>query len=77
MEMKQSGGPQNNRISQNECGAHQKSAQPCNHPIRSPEIGSTLTTAIENQQLMSNECGFGNNRTQPPGIASRITVTIT
>ena len=48
MEMEQSGGPQNNRRSQNACGAHQKSAQPGNHPIRNPEIGSTLPAAIEN-----------------------------
>ena len=45
--------------------AHQKSAQPCNHPIRNPEIRSTLPAAIENQQLMSNQRGFGNNATQP------------
>src|SRR5215472_3207733 len=43
MKMEQSGGLQYNRRSQNACGAHQKSAQPCNHPIRNPEIGSTLT----------------------------------
>jgi hypothetical protein len=65
METEQSGGSQNNRTSQNACGAHQKSAQPCNHPIRNPEIGSTLPAAIENQELMSNERGFGNNGTQP------------
>ena len=65
MEMEQSGGLQNNRGPQNTCGTHQKSAQSCNHPIRNPKIGSTLSAAIENQQLMSNERGFGNNGTQP------------
>src|SRR5262249_58971255 len=36
--------------------------------IRGPKVGSTLPTTIQNQDLVSQQHGFGNNGTEPTGL---------
>jgi len=45
-------------------------------PIRGTKVGRALTPAIEDQQLMPDQHGFGENGTESPGFASRARVTI-
>ena len=59
--------PQNNRGPQNAHRTHEKSAQTGDDPIRNAQIGSAFPAAIENQQLMSDQRGFSNDRTKPTG----------
>ena len=43
---------------------HQQSARTGDNAIRDPKVGSPLPTTI---QTVSQQDGFGNNRTQPTG----------
>lgn len=48
----------------NACRAHEKSAQAGDETIRGTQVGRTLSTTIEDQQLMPEQCGFGDNGTE-------------
>ena len=56
-----------NAMADRKTGAHQRSAQTSDDTIRSPKVGSTLPTPIQNQDLMSHQDGFSNNGTEPSG----------
>ena len=75
--MEQGGGLQNDGGTEDACRAHEKGEQTGGHAIRGAQVGRTLAPAIENQQLMPDQRGFGNHGTESPGPASRTTVTIT
>jgi hypothetical protein len=59
VEMEQSGRLQNDAGTENACRAHEKRAQAGDDTIRRTQVGRTLATAIEDQQLMSDQRGFG------------------
>ena len=61
VEMEQSGRLQNDGGTENACRAHEKSAQAGDDTIRGTQVGCTLAAAIEDQQLMPDQRGFGNN----------------
>ena len=42
-------------------GAHEKSAQANDDPIRRAQVGGTFAAAIQDQQLMADQHGFGNH----------------
>ena len=64
VEMQQSGRLQNDGGTENACRAHEKGAQTGDDPIRGAQVGRTLAAAIEDQQLMPDQHGFGNNGTE-------------
>jgi hypothetical protein len=64
VEMQQSGRLQNNSATENACAAHEKGAQADDDPISGAQVRRTFTAAIEDQQLMPNQRGFGNNGTE-------------
>ena len=76
VETQQSGRLQNDGGTENACRAHEKGAQASDDTIRGAQVGRTLSAAIEDQQLMADQRGFGDNGTEPPGLVSRATVTI-
>ena len=45
-------------------GAHEQRAQAGDDPIRGTQVGCTLAPAIEDQQLMPDQHGFGDNATE-------------
>ena len=63
MEVQQSRRLQNDGVTENACPAHEQCAQTGDDPIGSAQFGSTLAAAIEDQQLMPGQHGFGNNGT--------------
>ena len=63
VEVEQSGRLQNDGGTENTCGAHEKSAQAGENTIRGTQVGGTLAATIEDQQLMPDERGFGDDRT--------------
>ena len=75
VEMQQSGRFQSNSGTENAPRANEKCAQPGDDPICRAQVGRTLAPAIEDQQLLSHQHGLGAER-NPPGLASRATVTI-
>jgi hypothetical protein len=62
--MQQSGRLQNDGGTENACRAHEKGTQTGDDPIGGAQVGRTLSAAIEDQQLMPDQHGFGNNGTQ-------------
>src|SRR5207244_12994687 len=68
METQESRRPQNDGAPQNACRKDKKTAQPSNNPIRNAQVRGPLPPAIENQQLMANQRGFGNDGTKPAGF---------
>jgi hypothetical protein len=64
VEMEQSGRLQNDSGTENACRAHEKSAQAGDETIRGTQVVRTLSTTIEDQQLMPEQCGFGNDGTE-------------
>jgi hypothetical protein len=62
--MQQSGRLQNDGGTKKACPAHEKGTQTGDDPIGGAQVGRTLATAIEDQQLMPDERGFGNNGTE-------------
>ena len=64
VEMQQSGRLQNDGGTENACRAHEKSAQACEDTIRGTKVGRTLSTTMEDQQLMAEQGGFGDNGTE-------------
>ena len=63
VEMQQSGRLQNDGGTENACRAHEKSAQAGDDTIRGTQVGRTLAATIEDQQLMPDQHGFGDNGT--------------
>ena len=64
VEMQQSGRLQNDGGTENACPAHEKGAQAGDDPIGGMQVGCPLAAAIEDQQLMPDQHGFGNNGTE-------------
>ena len=62
--MQHSGRLQNNSATENACPAHEKGAQAGDDPIGGAQVRRTLTAAIEDQQLMPDQRGFGNDGTE-------------
>ena len=62
--MEESGRLQNDGGTENACRPHEKSAQGGNDTIRGTQVGSTLSTTIEDQQLMPDQRGFGDDGTE-------------
>ena len=49
------------------CPAHEQGAQTGDDPVAWAQVGSTFATAIEDQQLVPNQRGFGNNGAESAG----------
>jgi hypothetical protein len=64
VEMKQSGRLQNDGGPENACRADEKSAQAGDDTICGTQVGCTLSTTIEDQKLMSDQHGFGDDGTE-------------
>jgi hypothetical protein len=75
--MQQSGRLQNDGGTENACPAHEKGTQAGDDPIGGMQVGCPLAAAIEDQQLMPDQCGFGNNGTEAARPCQSATVTIT
>jgi hypothetical protein len=63
MEAQQSGRFQNDGGTENPGGADEQSTQTGDEPIRNFQIGRAFAAAIEDQQLMPDQHGFGNHGT--------------
>ena len=68
VEMQQSGRLQNDGGTKDTCWAHEQRAQAGDNPIRGTQVGCTLAPAIEDQQLMPDQHGFGDNATEAPAL---------
>jgi hypothetical protein len=64
VEMQQSGRLQNDGGTENAGPAHEEGTQAGDDPIGGMQVGCPLAAAIEDQQLMPDQRGFGNNRTE-------------
>jgi hypothetical protein len=62
--MQQSGRLQNDGGTKDTCRAHGPRAQAGDDPIRGTQVGGTLAPAMEDQQLMPDQHGFGDNGTE-------------
>jgi hypothetical protein len=62
--MQQIGRLQNDGGTKYTCRAHEQRAQAGDDPIRGTQIGRTLAPAIEDEQLMTDQHGFGDNGTE-------------
>ena len=77
VETQQSGRLQNDGGTKDTCRAHEQRTQAGNDPIRGTQVGRTLAPAIEDEQLMPDQHGFGDNGTESTRpLASRVRVTI-
>jgi hypothetical protein len=61
VEMQQSGRLQNDGGTKDTCRAHEQGTQAGDDPIRGTQIGRTIAPAIEDEQLMPDQHGFGDN----------------
>jgi hypothetical protein len=59
--MQQGGRLQNDGGTENAYPAHEKGTQTGDDPISGAQVGRTFAAAIEDQQLMLDQHGFGNN----------------
>ena len=59
--MKQGGRLQNDGGTENACPAHEKGPQTGDNTIRGAQVRRTLAAAIEDQELMSDQHGFGDH----------------
>src|SRR5262245_35811622 len=64
LEMEQSGRLQNDGGTENLHRAYEEGAQAGDDAIRGPQVWCTLAAAIEDQQLMPDQHGFGDNGTE-------------
>jgi hypothetical protein len=62
--MQQSGGLQNDGGTKDTCRAHEQRTQARDDPIRGTQVGGALAAAIEDEQLMPDQHGFGDNGTE-------------
>jgi hypothetical protein len=67
VEMQQSGRLHNDGGTKDTCRAHEQRAQAGDDPIRGTQAGRTLAPAIEDEQLMADQHGFGDNGTESTG----------
>src|SRR3954453_10782830 len=67
VKMQQGGRLQSNSGTEDTCRADEKRAQSHDDPIGGSQIGSTFATSTEDQHLMPNQHGFGNNGTESTG----------
>src|SRR3954454_3465831 len=67
VKMQQRGRLQSNSGTQDTCRADEKRAQSHDDPIGGSQIGSTFATSTEDQHLIPNQHGFGNNGTESTG----------
>jgi hypothetical protein len=67
VQMEQSGSLQNDGGTVGACPAHEQGAQTGDDPVGGAQVGSTFATAIEDQQLVPNQRGFGNNGAESAG----------
>jgi hypothetical protein len=66
--MQQGGGLENDGGTEDACRAHQEGEQTGGEAIHGAQVGSTLASAIKDQQLMANQRGFGNGTESPPAL---------
>ena len=66
--MQQGGGLQNDGGTEDACRSHEEGEQTGSDAIGGAKVGRTLAPAIEDQQLMPDERGFGNHGTEPPAL---------
>jgi hypothetical protein len=64
VEMQQRGRLQNDGGTNDTCRAHEQGAQAGDDPIRGTQVGRTLAPAIEDEQLMPDQHGLGDNGTE-------------
>src|SRR4051794_14802915 len=64
METQEGRRPQDDGAPQNACRTDEKTAQPNDNPMRNAQVGGAFPAAIENQQLVADQSGFGYDRTQ-------------
>src|SRR5215831_10991565 len=64
VEMQQSGRLQNDGGTKDTCRTHEQRAQAGDDPIRGTQVGRTPAAAIEDEQLMPDQHGFGDNGTE-------------
>jgi hypothetical protein len=62
--MQQGGRLQNDGGTENTYPAHEKGTQTGDDPIGGAQVRRTLAAAIDDQQLMPDQRGFGNNGTE-------------
>jgi len=74
--MQQSGRLQNDGGTKDTRRAHEQRAQTGDEPIHGTQVGCTLAPAIEDEQLILDEPGFGDNGTESTRLACRAIVTI-
>jgi hypothetical protein len=55
---------QNDGGTKDTCRAHEQGTQAGDDPIRGAQVGRTLAPAIEDEQLMPDQHGLGDNRTE-------------
>src|SRR4051794_7999763 len=67
VKVQQRGRLQNNSRTKDTCRVYEKRAQSHDDSIGGSQIGSTFATSAENEQLMPNQHGFGNNGAEPAG----------
>jgi hypothetical protein len=65
LEMQQGGRLQNDGGTENPYPAHEKGTQTGDDPIGGAQVRRTLAASIDDQQLMLDQCGFGNNGPEP------------
>jgi hypothetical protein len=76
VEMQQGGRLQHDGGTGNAPRVHEKGTQAGDDTIRSPEVGSMLSAATEDPQLLLTSTDSATTERRPPGRASRTTVTI-
>jgi hypothetical protein len=64
VETQQRGRLQNDGGSENACRTHEKGAQTSDDAIRDAQVGRALAAPVEDQQLMTDKRGFGDNGTE-------------
>jgi len=74
--MEQGGKPQYDGGAEDACWTHEKGEQPGDEAIHGAQVGRTLAAAIEDQQLIPGQRGFGNNGTVSARPTSRTTLTV-
>jgi len=67
VEMQQSGRLQNDGGTKDTCRSHKQRAQAEDDPISGMQVCRTLAPAIEDDQLMPDQHGFGDNGTESTG----------
>jgi hypothetical protein len=76
VEMQQSGRLPNDGGTKDSRRAHEQGTQAGDDPIRGTQVGGTLAPAIEDEQLMPDQHGLGDNGTESarPRQSARVTI---